>query len=91
MYSHTAWINLRNHIDCGTGLCRADTTARRKAEDAGRHRRPQRRYSAKLVWTVFERNLSEKTTGRTASIIKPATGRGWRRQRTLASAAAGLK
>ncbi|WP_218190582.1 hypothetical protein, partial [Klebsiella variicola] len=35
MSSHTAWINLRNHMDCGTGLCRADTSARRKAEDAG--------------------------------------------------------
>ncbi|WP_222610048.1 hypothetical protein, partial [Klebsiella pneumoniae] len=41
-----------------------------KRKMQGRHRRPQRRYSAKLVWTVFERNLSEKTTGRTASIIK---------------------
>jgi hypothetical protein len=35
----------------------------------GRHRRPQRRKSTKLIWTVFDRNLSEKTTGRTASII----------------------
>ncbi|WP_263040361.1 hypothetical protein, partial [Klebsiella pneumoniae] len=41
-----------------------------KRKMQGRHRRPQRRYSAKRVWTVFERNLSEKTTGRTASIIK---------------------
>ncbi|WP_221690484.1 hypothetical protein, partial [Klebsiella pneumoniae] len=41
-----------------------------KRKMQGRHRRPQRRKSAKRVWTVFERNLSEKTTGRTASIIK---------------------
>ncbi|STS78407.1 Uncharacterised protein [Klebsiella pneumoniae] len=57
-------------MDCGTGLCRADTSARRKAEDAGATPEAAAQIKREAGLDGFERNLSEKTTGRTASIKK---------------------
>jgi len=79
-------------MDCGTGLCRADTSARRKAEDAGATPEAAAQIKREAGLDGFRAKPERENDGKNGEYHKKtATGRGWRRQRTLASAAAGLK
>ncbi|AJB79568.1 hypothetical protein DNK69_27840 [Klebsiella pneumoniae] len=51
-------------------MCRADTTARRKAEDARATPEAAAQIKHEAGLDGFRANLSEKTTGRTASFLK---------------------